>query len=262
MKITGINSHLSSNQPSGLSDARNVANEFESIFSGMLIKAMRKTVPDGGLLPKNISTDIYTSMLDDEYGRLLSKHASLGLSDLLVKEMEREGNSNSAQAALKQSLPSSMFLEPRFAPQHMNSYLSQPLEQRVDPWWDTINEASQKFDLDKNLIAAVLAQESAGNPYAVSHAGAKGLMQLIDTTARSVGVSNPFDPVQNIMGGSRYLSEMLQQFNHDEKKALAAYNAGPTAVKKHNGIPPYRETQDYVNRVLDYRGRFSRMNRK
>jgi soluble lytic murein transglycosylase-like protein len=101
--------------------------------------------------------------------------------------------------------------------------------------------------------------ESAFNPNAISNAGAQGLMQLMPATASDVGVSNPFDAMQNIRGGARYLSLLLHQFNGDERLATAAYNAGPLNVEKYSGIPPFDETRVYVERVATLRRRYGEM---
>ena len=114
----------------------------------------------------------------------------------------------------------------------------------------TIKAASKVFGLSADLIKAVILHESGGNPYAVSSKGAKGLMQLTDGTARTLGVTNPFNPVQNIFGGARYLGSLLKMFGGDLKLALASYNAGSGAVKKYGGVPPYKETQEYVKKVI------------
>ena len=113
-----------------------------------------------------------------------------------------------------------------------------------------IKEAAARYQVDPRLVAAVAQTESGGNQEAVSPVGAVGVMQLMPETAAGLGV-NPYDKRQNIEGGAKYLRQMMDTFGGDVQKAVAAYNAGPQAVKEYNGIPPYRETQDYVNKVLD-----------
>ena len=113
-----------------------------------------------------------------------------------------------------------------------------------------IKEAAARYQVDPRLVAAVAQTESGGNQEAVSPAGAVGVMQLMPETAAGLGV-NPYDKRQNIEGGAKFLRQMMDTFGGDVQKAVAAYNAGPQAVKEYNGIPPYRETQDYVNKVLD-----------
>ena len=113
-----------------------------------------------------------------------------------------------------------------------------------------IKEAAARYQVDPRLVAAVAQTESGGNQEAVSPAGAVGVMQLMPEPAAGLGV-NPYDKRQNIEGGAKYLRQMMDTFGGDVQKAVAAYNAGPQAVKEYNGIPPYRETQDYVNKVLD-----------
>ncbi|MBW8305745.1 MAG: lytic transglycosylase domain-containing protein [Thiobacillus sp.] len=120
-----------------------------------------------------------------------------------------------------------------------------------------VDEASRTYGLDSALLHAVITVESSYNPKAVSNKGAAGLMQLMPATARRYGVADAFDPAQNLGGGARYLRDLLQMFDSDVSLALAAFNAGENAVKKHgNRIPPYRETLRYVPRVLDYYQRY------
>ncbi len=117
---------------------------------------------------------------------------------------------------------------------------------------EIFNEAAKKYDVPVDLLKAIGKQESNFNPDAVSRCGAQGIMQLMPRTAASLGVEDSFDPKQNIMGGAKYISQLLDKYDGNASLALAAYNAGSNNVAKYGGIPPFKETQDYVKKVLGY----------
>jgi soluble lytic murein transglycosylase-like protein len=129
----------------------------------------------------------------------------------------------------------------------------------ISSYGDAISSASSEFGVDEALLRAIIHAESAFNPRALSVAGAQGLMQLIPGTARDMGVLDAFDANQNIRGGARYLALLLKNFKGNERLAAAAYNAGLGAVQKYNGVPPYDETQVYVERVGVLRQRYGQM---
>lgn len=117
-----------------------------------------------------------------------------------------------------------------------------------------IHKAATEAGIDPVLFDALIGQESSYNPTATSSAGAQGLAQLMPKTAASLGVMNPFDPAENLRGGAKYLAQMMKQFNGDVRLALAAYNAGPGAVKRAGGVPPIAETQHYVKTIMNKAG--------
>jgi hypothetical protein len=117
------------------------------------------------------------------------------------------------------------------------------------PYAKEIHQAAAKSGVDEDLVSSVISAESGFNPSALSPKNAQGLMQLIPSTATAYGVKQPFNPGQNIDGGTRYLKDLLDQYHGDMTRALAAYNAGPRRVDQYNGVPPYTETRAYVKRV-------------
>ncbi len=176
-------------------------------------------------------------------------------------EQTRGFDTELAQATQNSAPPNSTGSNPE---KNFNSPFSQneslPTDQlapQMTEYMPHIKQAAARHHLPPELIAGVIYQESRGNPNAVSSCGAQGLMQLMPATAAKLGVTNSFDPAQNIEGGAKYLREMLDRFGGRLDLAIAAYNAGPGNVEKHgNTIPPFRETQDYVPKVLAYADNF------
>lgn len=131
-------------------------------------------------------------------------------------------------------------------PKRVEASTSAPAE--VD---QIIKEVSAKYHVEPSLIRSIVQHESGFNPLSKSAAGAMGLMQLMPATARGLGVNNPYNAQENIEGGVKYIKQLLDQYRGDEKMALAAYNAGPGNVAKYGGIPPFSETQNYVEKVMN-----------
>ncbi|OYY69330.1 MAG: hypothetical protein B7Y44_06670 [Sphingomonadales bacterium 28-55-16] len=163
-----------------------------------------------------------------------------------VFELQRNGNLvEISRTAWKPDLPSNVG-----GPSDSEVSLLSPLSQTQSTIRQHIEVAATRFGVDSNLVDAVAWQESRYNPRARSSAGAMGVMQLMPGTARQLGVRDPHDVQQNVTGGTAYLRAQLDRFGNNVPLALAAYNAGPGAVLKYGGIPPYRETQNYVRQIM------------
>jgi Soluble lytic murein transglycosylase and related regulatory proteins (some contain LysM/invasin domains) len=241
--------------------AQKVSQEFESIFTTMMLKSMRSaTAPqedENQFLPQSLGEKIYTEMLDEEYGKIASKQGTIGLANLILKQIQKDGSASTASLQMLKGLKSQPWmLDKQFIPSSGAS-VSKDATASVAQWAPYISAASKQYNVDPHLIAAIISQESGGNPNAVSPKGAKGLMQLMDSTASTMGVTRPFAPQSNIMGGTKYLKQLLDKFNGDEALALASYNAGPAAVEQYNGVPPYNETERYVTSVLSLKQQLS-----
>lgn len=215
--------------------------DFEALFVYFMLRTMRKTVMKSKLLDTGMGGEIYQSLFDQEISRSIAHQTRLGIAELIEQQLAEQG------------VP--RFEMPQFTPLNIRSIVPSAKPQpkgveRLKPFEPHIREASQRSGVDANLIRAVILAESSGRPEAVSEAGARGLMQLMDGTARQMGVTDPLDPRQNIMGGTAYLAQLLKRFDGDPELALAAYNAGPSAVERYGGVPPFPETRAYIQKVL------------
>ncbi len=230
-------------KPGALSDKelaqlKKTAQDFESIFLTMILKNMRQAIPKSDLFGEGMAGEVYSGMFDERIAQVVASKGGIHLSDTIVDSIT--GNRGSQSSGLK-----------------LEDYWRQPikrLEQQGSKEWDhkIISQAAGKYNLDPKLIEAVIKVESDYQPNLVSSKGAVGLMQLMPGTARDLGVQNRYNPRQNVFGGANYLRQMLDRFDGNTKLALGAYNAGPGAVEKYGGIPPYRETQRYVEKVLKH----------
>lgn len=265
--------------------------EFESVFVGYMLKSMRNTIEKADNPTEGFGADLMEGMFDAELAKHVSKSGNLGLADMLYQKLtgerlpksQRSGevpvpikgvqtkdvimtigdviakkNEHSARAALLQ--PSGATTQPvatKTSASVPTVKVANSLKKRLEGYDEFIAKASEMHGVEQNLIKAVIAAESNAVASAKSPKNAKGLMQLIDSTATAMGVRNVWDPQQNIMGGTRYLKHLLETFDGDEVLALASYNAGPGNVQKYKGVPPFKETQAYVQRVKKFMELFS-----
>jgi len=257
---------------------RKAAKEFESYFVLNMLKAMRKTIPKSEFLGGGLGEEIYTSMFDEELSKSISGMSEGSLAAMLYHSLERhlEASERSPEDAGKSDDVHKLTPEVRqteafpvatsiSAPKAEAAGVSEkPAVQTFnnirpkitnDPilstYGPTIDDKAREYDVDPKLVYAIIKAESNGQADAVSAKGAKGLMQLMDGTAEELGVADSLDPGQNIAGGTKYLGQLLKKYDGDVKLAVAAYNAGPGTVSKYNGVPPYSETRDYVDKVLE-----------
>lgn len=186
-----------------------------------------------------------------------SRDTSLDFSKVLEQTLLNTTNGSFKNAEALNTLGAMSQLETNFLPSTVAKSIVQKVSQaktntKADSSLEAIiQQAADKFNLPTKLIKSVIKHESNFNASAVSSAGATGLMQLMPATARGLGVQNIQDPLENVMGGSKYLRQMLDKYNGDLPLALAAYNAGPGNVDKYGGIPPFKETQNYVKKITN-----------
>jgi hypothetical protein len=181
------------------------------------------------------------------------RHSERGLTDRRRTSRRKRTLRGLLFGMFAMSLPSHVSKPPNINMSTAEGFVSTSEDFRPLPatiaYNDAIDEAADLYRLDPNLIRAIIRAESAFNPFAVSRAGAQGLMQLMPAVSEELNVLDPFDPRQNIFGGARYLRWLLDRNDGNLDLAVASYNAGPGAVDRYNGIPPYRETRNYVKKV-------------
>jgi len=269
-----------------LEKGRRACKDFESILLYQMLSTMRKAFDSEGEPGSDFGGDVFKSMIDEQLSTALAKAGGIGLAKLLEHGLglgesagapspgviTRTAGAKAARtvpAEAPQGAPPTVGLPvtaapaedavtnavpPEAAPQPVRiddpAAAPVPGTGELKPYEATIRAASKVFGISADLIRAVILHESGGNVHAVSSKGAKGLMQLTDATAQTLGVTNPFNPVQNIFGGARYLGSLIKMFEGDLRLALASYNAGSGVVKKYGDVPPYKETQEYVKKVI------------
>lgn len=228
--------------------------EFESMLTNMMLKSMTKTTE--GLFGKdNYGGDVLDVLFEKELSNHITDQQGMGVAEQIYNSLTGE-SITSLQNLVSKVAVSPISLSSIDSKSKSvsvkNSKVNSSALNRVQEFEELIDSASKKYNVDSQLIKSVILTESAGKVDAQSKANAKGLMQLMDSTATDMGVNNPWNPQENIFGGTKYLSKLLDDFDGDTDLALAAYNAGPGNVKKYNGIPPFKETQNYIKRVNNY----------
>jgi Rod binding domain-containing protein len=229
--------------------------DFESLLTQMMLKSMTKST--GGLFgEKGYGSDVYNTLFEGEIAKYMTKSKSMGIASIVYKKITGEeldmnnpelsnfGNGRINELLLRaksEKAGNSNEIKPNAA--------SLKRLEKLEP---IIEKIANKYGVSSSVVKSIILAESAGKHDAVSRANAKGLMQLMDDTAKELGVKNVFNPEENIEGGTKYFSSLFNKFDGNIELALAAYNAGPDSVKKYSGVPPYKETQNYISRIKNY----------
>jgi Rod binding domain-containing protein len=238
---------------------KNAAYEFQALLLNQMLKSMRNTELKDDKSEEGLGADMYSDLFDMNISQSISRTGHFGVAEMLYKKLTGEDIGNSTVMP-KTNIETSVPLINKAQPIQTNTV--QPsgnvdeIYSKVSQYNGLVNSASKEYQVEPGLIKAIIAVESGGNKLATSKTSAKGLMQLMDDTAQDMGVNDSFNPHQNIQGGTKYISEMLNKYDGDLSLALAAYNAGPGAVDKFNGVPPYKETKNYINSVTKYLNMF------
>ncbi|MCL5057628.1 MAG: transglycosylase SLT domain-containing protein [Actinobacteria bacterium] len=209
---------------------------------------------DLDMIVRLVQMQMYTNNFESRRSEESGMGTSTSNFALILAALMDSNNASSraGQTGRRISSPGAGMLEPlkTAGQRHYPNPAAGPVSVSSNTGLDHILESTaKKFGIDPGLLKAVAKVESDFNPFAVSKAGAMGLMQLMPGTAASLGVENPFDATENVEGGARYLRSLMDRYGGDAKLALAAYNAGPGAVDRHGGVPPYRETTSYLNKI-------------
>jgi soluble lytic murein transglycosylase-like protein len=240
--------HLSQEQKRRLAT---VSEQFEGLLTSLMLKSMFDK--SNGLFGKDsYGGDYFQSIFEMQLGDYIARNKSLGIAKQIYRNVTGEEFDPSMVMRRIHISPLSMAKFKNKTTKDKTIQPSVEALERLSKYENIINAASQKFGVRDSLIKSIILTESAAKENAVSKANAKGLMQLMDATAESLGIKDIFNPVENIFGGTKYLSSLFGLFDNNLDLALAAYNAGPENVKKHNGIPPFEETKNYVERVKAY----------